>query len=75
MGSGRIAEELDRDFGPVEPCGRAYGILRETRMATVEYQPAGRDDRAALEAAATAPRKLVDALICGVRRGVEEPVE
>ena len=32
----RIAEELDRDFGPVEACGRAYGILRETRMAAVE---------------------------------------
>jgi N-acetylmuramoyl-L-alanine amidase len=71
----RIAEELDRDFGPVSPCGRAYGILRETRMAAVEYQPAGRDERAALEAAAAAPTRLVDAIICGVRRGVEEPVE
>ena len=59
--------------GPVAACGRAYGILRETRMAAVEYQPAGRDDRVALEAAAAAPVALVDAIICGVRRGVEEP--
>ena len=42
----RIAEELERDFGPVASCGRAYGILRETRMAAVEYQPAGEDDPA-----------------------------
>jgi N-acetylmuramoyl-L-alanine amidase len=71
----RIAEELDRGFGPVAACGRAYGILRETRMAAVEYQPAGIDDRVALEAAAVAPVALVDAIICGVRRGVEEPVD
>jgi hypothetical protein len=71
----RIAEELGRDFGPVSACGRAYGILRETRMAAVEYQPAGKDDRAALETAAAAPGRLVDAIICGVRRGVEEPLE
>ena len=71
----RIAEELDRAFGPVAACGRAYGILRETRMAAVEYQPAGSDDRVALEAAAAAPVKLVEAIICGVRRGVEEPVD
>jgi N-acetylmuramoyl-L-alanine amidase len=71
----RIAEALDGGFGPVTACGRAYGILRETRMAAVEYQPAGSDDRVALEAAAAAPLKLVDAIICGVRRGVEEPVD
>jgi N-acetylmuramoyl-L-alanine amidase len=71
----RLAEELDRDFGPVAACGRAYGILRETRMAAVECQPAGRDEHDALEAAAAAPSRLVDAIICGVRRGVEEPVE
>jgi N-acetylmuramoyl-L-alanine amidase len=71
----RIAEALDRGFGPVTACGRAYGILRETRMAAVEYQPAGRDDRVALEAAAAAPTRLVEAIICGVRRGVEEPVD
>jgi N-acetylmuramoyl-L-alanine amidase len=70
----RIAEALAPDFGPVVACGRAYGILRETRMAAVEYQPAGRDERAALEAAAAAPVALVDAIICGVRRGVEEPL-
>jgi N-acetylmuramoyl-L-alanine amidase len=71
----RIAEELDGGFGPVAACGRAYGILRETRMAAVEYQPAGSDDRVALEAAAAAPMKLVAAIIRGVRRGVEEPVD
>lgn len=71
----RLTEELARDFGPVTSCGRAYGILRETRMAAVEFQPAGRDERGALEAAATAPRALVEAILCGVRRGVEEPLE
>jgi N-acetylmuramoyl-L-alanine amidase len=71
----RLTEELTRDFGPVNPCGRAYGILRETRMAAVEYQPAGRDERTALETAAAAPGPLVDAIIRGVRRGVEEPLE
>ena len=44
-------------------------------MAAVEFQPAGRDDRDALETAAAAPAALVDAIICGVRRGVEEPLE
>jgi hypothetical protein len=44
-------------------------------MAAIEYPPAGSDDRVALEAAAAAPVKLVDAIICGVRRGVEEPVD
>ena len=71
----RIAEELDREYGPVSACGRAYGILRETPMAAVECQPAARDDRAALVAAAGAPASLVDAIVCGVRRGVEEPLE
>jgi hypothetical protein len=71
----RIAEELDRGYGPVAACGRAYGILRETRMAAVECQPAARNDRAALEGAAAAPAPLVDAIIRGVRRGVEEPLE
>jgi N-acetylmuramoyl-L-alanine amidase len=71
----RIAEELDPDYGPVAPCGRSYGILRETRMAAVEFQPAGREDRIAFEAAAAAPVGLVNALIRGVRRGVEEPYE
>ncbi len=71
----RIAEELDREYGPVAACGRAYGILRETRMAAVECQPAACDDPAALAAAAAAPMSLVDAIVCGVRRGVEEPLE
>jgi N-acetylmuramoyl-L-alanine amidase len=71
----RLTEELSHDFGPVTACGRAYGILRETRMAAVEYQPAGRDEGSALEAAAAAPGRLVDAIILGVRRGVEEPLD
>ena len=71
----RLTEELTRDFGPVSACGRAYGILRETRMAAVEYQPAGRDERSALETAAASPGPLVDAILRGVRRGVEEPLE
>jgi hypothetical protein len=44
-------------------------------MAAVEYQPAGSHDRVALAAAAAAPLKLVDAVIRGVRRGIEEPVD
>jgi len=71
----RIAEELDRECGPVAACGRAYGILRETRMAAIECQPAGRDDEAGLRACASAPPALVAAIVCGVRRGVEEPLE
>ncbi|HEX4489857.1 MAG TPA: peptidoglycan-binding protein [Acidimicrobiia bacterium] len=71
----RIAEELDRVHGPVEACGRAYGILRETPMTAVECQPAGRDDEDGLRAAAAAPVALVSAIVCGVRRGVEEPIE
>jgi N-acetylmuramoyl-L-alanine amidase len=71
----RIAEELDRVQGPVEACGRAYGILRETPMAAVECQPAGREDVDGLRAAAAAPPDLVGAIVCGVRRGVEEPLE
>lgn len=70
----RIAEELDRVGGPVEACGRAYGILRETPMTAVECQPAARDDAPAIAAAAAAPEALVSAIVCGVRRGVEEPL-
>jgi hypothetical protein len=71
----RIAEELDRVQGPVEACGRAYGILRETPMAAVEFQPAGREDDEGLRTAAAAPAELVGAIVCGVRRGIEEPLE
>ena len=70
----RLAEELDRVSGPVEACGRAYGILRETPMTAVECQPAGRHDAPAIAAAAAAPDALVTAIVCGVRRGIEEPV-
>ncbi len=71
----RLAQELDRSFAPVTACGRAYGILRETRMAAVECHPAGRDDASALAAVAAAPASLVEAIVEGVRRGVEEPVQ
>ena len=71
----RISEELDREYGPVEACGRTYGILRETPMTAVECHPAARDDEPALAIAAGAPASLVDAIVRGVRRGVEEPLD
>ena len=71
----RLAEELEHGFGPVDACGRAYGILRETPMTAVECHPAARDDESALAVAAAAPASLVDAIVRGVRRGVEEPLD
>ena len=44
-------------------------------MTAVECHPAARDDESALAVAAAAPASLVDAIVRGVRRGVEEPLD
>jgi N-acetylmuramoyl-L-alanine amidase len=58
-----------------EPVGRTYRLLRETRMAAVVCEVVPRDDATAM---ATLSRRLpaaADAIVDGVRRGVEEPVD
>jgi len=71
-----ITEELSAVLGctPVEPAGRAYAVLRETRMPAVVCQPVQADDvdgvRRLVSRAGAAGRAIVN----GVRRGVEEPL-
>jgi N-acetylmuramoyl-L-alanine amidase len=58
-----------------EPVGRTYRLLRETRMSAVVCELVPRDD---VDAMALLSRKLPDAteaIVDGVRRGVEEPVD
>jgi hypothetical protein len=65
----RVVDHVD------EPVGRSYRILRETRMAAVAVELFSRDD--AYAAAALSPRvpALAAAIVEGVRRGVEEPLD
>lgn len=71
-----ITEELSGalDYPPGEPNGRAYAVLRETRMPAVVCQPVQADDvdgvRRLVGRAGAAGR----AIVRGVQRGVEEPL-
>lgn len=57
-----------------EPTGRAYGILRETRMAAVVCELVGRGDVTAMRNVVARAGDVSRAITRGVRRGVgEEP--
>jgi N-acetylmuramoyl-L-alanine amidase len=61
---------------PVEaPIGRTYRLLRETRMAAVVCELVGRDDAEAMATLTAALPATARAIVDGIRRGVEEPVD
>ena len=57
------------------PVGRTYRLLRETRMAAVVCELVTRDDADAMAALARQLPAVAQAIVDGVRRGVEEPVD
>ena len=58
-----------------EPIGRTYRLLRETRMAAVVCELVGRDDAMRRPRCSTRLPDSPHALVDGIRRGVEEPVD
>ena len=58
-----------------EPCGRAYTVLRETRMAAVACELVERGDVEGMRRLMTKAGDIGRALARGIRRGVEEPAE
>ena len=57
------------------PVGRTYQMLRETRMAAVVCELYSRDDPAGATRLTTLVPRLADAIVEGVRRGVETPLD
>ena len=72
----RLTEALRTTLKDVEdPVGRTYRILRETRMSAVVCELGRRDDAGVTSALNARLPEITDALVTGIRRGVEEPVE
>lgn len=72
----QLAVALSEVLPGVEPpVGRTYVLLRETRMAAVVCELYSRDDAAGAMALAPLVPDLADAIVDGVRRGVEAPLD
>jgi N-acetylmuramoyl-L-alanine amidase len=71
-----ITEELSAALGypPAEPAGRAYAVLRETRMPAVVCQPVHTDDVEGVRHLVSRAGAAGRAIVHGVQRGVEEPL-
>jgi N-acetylmuramoyl-L-alanine amidase len=71
-----ITEELSAVLGctPAEPAGRAYAVLRETRMPAVVCQPVQADDVEGVRRLVSRAGAAGRAIVRGVQRGVEEPL-
>jgi N-acetylmuramoyl-L-alanine amidase len=71
-----ITEELCAVLGgePAEPAGRAYAVLRETRMPAVVCQPVQADDVEGVRRLVSRAGPAGRAIVHGVQRGVEEPL-
>ena len=71
-----VTEELATALGdpPAEPNGRAYAVLRETRMPAVVCQPVQADDVDGVRRLVARAGDAGRAIVQGVRRGVEEPL-
>ena len=74
-----VADAVSRELAPIlggEPCvaGRTYAVLRETRMAAVICEPVAADDvDSHAHARAARGPTWPQAVVRGVRRGVEQP--
>ena len=53
--------------------GRTYTVLRETRMAAVICEPVAADDVGAMGTLVVRGAEVAQAVVRGVRRGVEQP--
>jgi N-acetylmuramoyl-L-alanine amidase len=71
-----ITEELAAVLGcpPAEPAGRAYAVLRETRMPAVVCQPVRADDVDGVRRLVGRAGDAARAIVHGVQRGVEDPL-
>jgi N-acetylmuramoyl-L-alanine amidase len=71
-----VQEELAAHLstGPA-PCGKAYAVLRETRMAAVACELVARGDIAAMRTLVARAGPISRAIVRGTKRGVEELVE
>ncbi len=75
----RVARSVMEELSPVldeklrEPTGRAYAVLRETRMPAVVCQPAHADDVEGVRRLVARSGDVARAIVRGVRRGIEEP--
>ncbi len=67
-----VLEELASLLPSGAPEGRAYGLLRETRMAAVVCELVERGDVAAMRRLVTRAGDIGRAIVTGVRRGIEE---
>ncbi len=66
-----IRQELEPLLGEVGGvCGRAYAVLRETKMAAVICEPAAGDDVDGVRRVVTRGPELARAIVAGVQRGV-----
>lgn len=71
----RLTESLRGSCKDVEePVGRTYRMLRETRMAAVVCELGGRDDAETTSTLNAHLPEITAAIVTGVRRGVEEPL-
>jgi N-acetylmuramoyl-L-alanine amidase len=70
-----VAAELGAVLGsPSRLCGRRTAALRETRMAAVICEPVAHDDVAATRRLVTGTAAVAQAIVEGVRLGVEQPL-
>jgi N-acetylmuramoyl-L-alanine amidase len=73
-----VADSVSRELAPIlggEACtaGRTYAVLRETRMAAVICEPVAADDVANMRTLVVRGADVAQAVVRGVRRGVEQP--
>jgi N-acetylmuramoyl-L-alanine amidase len=78
-GGYRVAEAIAEELAVLLPGGpavrgKAYGLLRETRMAAVVCELVERGDVAAMRRLVIRAGDVGRAIVRGVRRGIEEPV-
>ncbi len=77
----RVARSVLAELGPVlgqaavDPAGRAYAVLRETRMPAVVCQPVEANDVDGVRRLVGRVGDAGRAIVRGVRRGIEEPFE
>lgn len=77
----RVARSVVEELAPVldekrrEPSGRAYAVLRETRMPAVVCQPVEAHDVDGVRRLVARSGEAGRAIARGVRRGIEEPYE
>ena len=73
-----VAEAVSAELAPMlggDACiaGRAYAVLRETRMAAVICEPVAQVDVDGMRALVSRGADVARAVVRGVRRGVEQP--